>query len=45
MLSAAFPGYEAPLKAEQMGEFVSWFTLNGHRFFNGKILPVALSTP
>ena len=45
MLSQAFPGYEAPLKAHEMGEFVTWFLLNGHRFFNGKILPVALSTP
>lgn len=45
MLSRAFPGYEAPLKAHEMGEFVSWFLTNGHRFFNGKILPVALSTP
>lgn len=45
MLSQAFPGYEAPLKAHEMGEFVSWFLTNGHRFFNGKILPVALSTP
>lgn len=45
MLSAAFPGYQAPLNAEEMGEFISWFLLNGQRFFNGKILPVALSTP
>jgi NAD(P)-dependent dehydrogenase (short-subunit alcohol dehydrogenase family) len=45
MLSQAFPGYEAPLTAAQMGEFVSWFMQNGQRFFNGKILPVALSTP
>lgn len=45
MLSAAFPGYEAPLKAHEMADFVSWFMINGHRFFNGKILPVALSTP
>ncbi|MBL7925174.1 MAG: SDR family oxidoreductase [Bacteroidia bacterium] len=45
MLSMAFPGYEAPLQAHDMGTFVSWFVVNGHRFFNGKILPVALSTP
>lgn len=45
MLSAAFPGYHAPLNAEEMGEFISWFLLNGQRFFNGKLLPVALSTP
>ena len=45
MLHQAFPGYEAPLKAYEMGEFVAWFTENGSKFFNGKILPVALSTP
>lgn len=45
MLRQAFPGYEAPLKAHEMGEFVAWFLTNGHRFFNGKVLPVALSTP
>jgi NAD(P)-dependent dehydrogenase (short-subunit alcohol dehydrogenase family) len=45
MLTQAFPGYKAPLQADEMGEFVAWFTLNGNRFFNGKILPVALSTP
>lgn len=45
MLANAFPGYEAPLKSSEMGEFISWFALNGHRFFNGKIIPVALSTP
>ncbi len=45
MLHQAFPGYEAPLKSHEMGEFVAWFTMNGSKFFNGKILPVALSTP
>lgn len=45
MLATAFPGYEAPLSSENMGQFVAWFATQGHRFFNGKILPVALSTP
>ncbi len=45
MLNTAFPGYEAPLQAHEMADFICWFTLHGHRFFNGKILPVALSTP
>ncbi|CAN5431609.1 SDR family oxidoreductase [soil metagenome] len=45
MLSAAFPGYKAPLEPAQMAEFISWFTLKGQTFFNGKILPVALSNP
>jgi NAD(P)-dependent dehydrogenase (short-subunit alcohol dehydrogenase family) len=45
MLAAAFPGYEAPLKPDDMAEFAAWFVCNGHRFFNGKILPVSNSTP
>jgi hypothetical protein len=45
MLSKAFPGYEAPVSAEKMAEFVTDFALNGHKFFNGKVLPVSLSTP
>lgn len=45
MLSEAFPGYSAPVSASRMGEFIADFAFNGNRFFNGKILPVSLSTP
>lgn len=45
MLSEAFPGYTAPVSAREMGEFVAWFATSGGKLFNGKILPVALSTP
>jgi len=45
MLNEAFPGYIAPLKAHQMAEFISDFALNGNKYFNGKILPVAMSNP
>jgi short-subunit dehydrogenase len=45
MLEEAFPGYEAPLSSAQMAEFIAYFAQNGNKFFNGKILPVALSTP
>ena len=45
MLSQAFPGYMAPLQPDEMAEFIMDFALNGHRFFNGKILPVSVSTP
>ena len=45
MLSEAFPGYEAPLQAEEMADFIKNFALTGHQYFNGKILPVSLSTP
>ena len=45
MLAEAFPDYMAPLKSEEMAEYICNFALTGHRFYNGKILPVALSTP
>lgn len=45
MLEDAFPGYKAPLTAEQMAAFISNFVLSGSHIFNGKILPVSLSTP
>jgi len=45
MLAEAFPGYRAPLSAEEMAAFITDFSLHGHRWFNGKILPVSVSTP
>ncbi|MCB0806469.1 MAG: SDR family oxidoreductase [Bacteroidales bacterium] len=45
MLATAFPGYEAPLGSSEMAAFIYSFATTGHRYFNGKILPVALSTP
>jgi NAD(P)-dependent dehydrogenase (short-subunit alcohol dehydrogenase family) len=45
MLTEAFPGYKAPVTAKDMADFISHFALNGHKFFNGKVLPVAVSTP
>jgi short-subunit dehydrogenase len=45
MLEKAFPGYSAPVNSSQMAEYICDFCINGHKFYNGKILPVALSTP
>lgn len=45
MLEEAFPGYQAPLSSAEMAEYLAYFAQNGQKFFNGKILPVALSTP
>ncbi len=45
MLEQAFPGFKAPLSADQMADFVLDFSLNGHKYFNGKVLPVSSSTP
>ncbi len=45
MLDKAFPGYKAPLTSNEMSEWIVWFALHGQKFFNGKILPVAIGTP
>ncbi len=45
MLKEAFPDYNAPLSAKQMANFIYDFALNGSKYFNGKVLPVNLSTP
>lgn len=45
MLNEAFPGLEAPVQPQQMGKYIADFVINGHRFYNGKILPVALDNP
>ncbi len=45
MLSEAFPGYLAPLTSESMADYIADFALNGHKWMNGKILPISLSTP
>ena len=45
MLRAAFPGYAAPVGPVEVGEYLARFVLEGHAFFNGKVLPLAVSTP
>jgi short-subunit dehydrogenase len=45
MLENAFPGYKAPVTAFDMGNFIADFALNGNKVYNGKVLPVALTTP
>jgi 3-oxoacyl-[acyl-carrier protein] reductase len=45
MLEKAFPGYEAPVSAEIMAEYIYDFTKNAFKWINGKVIPVSLSTP
>ena len=45
MLAQAFPGFQAPLSAKEMAQYIFKFALEGHHFFNGKTLPVSSSTP
>ncbi len=45
MLAEAFPGYNAPVEASEIASFISYFALNGQKFMNGRIIPVALGNP
>ncbi len=45
MLEEAFPGYEAPVSAKEMAEFIADFSLNSNKWINGKVIPVSISTP
>jgi len=45
MFNQAFPGFSAPVSPAEMAAYIADFAVNGNKFFNGKILPVALSVP
>jgi short-subunit dehydrogenase len=45
MLEEAFPGYEAPLSAVEMADYIYNFSLTGNKFYNGKVLQVSSSNP
>ena len=45
MLEEAFPGYQAPTTALEMAEYIFDFSLNGNKYYNGKVLQVSNSTP
>ena len=45
MFEEAFPGFQAPLNAGEMATWIANFALNGNKYFNGKILPVSVTTP
>ena len=45
MLEEAFPGYQAPISAIEMAEYIYNFTLTGNKFFNGKVLEVSSTNP
>lgn len=45
MLQEAFPGYQAPISAKEMADYIFNFALTGNKFYNGKILQVSSTTP
>ncbi|GAA0873576.1 SDR family oxidoreductase [Gangjinia marincola] len=45
MLEEAFPGYEAPVSAQEMADYIGHFALTGNKFYNGKVLQASSTTP
>lgn len=45
MLESAFPGYAAPFGPEAMAEYIAKFSIEAHKFINGKVLPISSSNP
>lgn len=45
MLNQAFPGYKAEVSVLNMAEYIVDFSINGAKYFDGKIIPVSKTTP
>ncbi|MDD5151992.1 MAG: SDR family oxidoreductase [Flavobacterium sp.] len=45
MLQEAFPGYEAPISAKEMADYIFNFALTGNKYYNGKVLQVSSTNP
>jgi len=45
MLEKAFPGYKSSVSAKRMASYILDFSISGHDLYNGKLIPVSLSTP
>lgn len=45
MLKEAFPEYSANLNPDEMARYIFDFSINGSKYFNGKIIPVSNSVP
>ncbi len=45
MLEEAFPGYQAPTTALEMAQYIFDFSINGNKYYNGKMLQVSNTTP
>jgi short-subunit dehydrogenase len=45
MLNMAFPHYKALLGPKEIASYICQFAKEGYKYYNGKVLPVSLSTP
>jgi len=44
MIKISIPGMETRITSNQMAQYIYDFSLKGHQFYNGRVLPVTLST-
>ena len=44
MLREAFPGYQASFSSSEMADFIADFAFYKHKYFNGKIIPVSITS-
>jgi NAD(P)-dependent dehydrogenase (short-subunit alcohol dehydrogenase family) len=45
MFSSAFPGKKVLQNPGRIAHFIADFAVNGHKYFNGKVVPVSISVP
>lgn len=45
MFKEAFPSYNAEISSAEISKFICDFSKNYRKFFNGKVIPIAVSTP
>lgn len=45
MFSNAFSNHQAQLSPQEIADHIFNFAINGHKYYNGKILPVSKNTP
>lgn len=44
MIKVSIPGIKPGVAAIDMADYIYNFTINGHKYYNGKVLPVSLTT-
>ena len=45
MLEKAFPGYKPKITPKKMAKHILDFSLSGNELYNGKLIPISISTP
>ena len=45
MLEKAFPGYKSKITTKKIAKHILDFSLSGNELYNGKLIPISISTP